>query len=419
MNQTILIVGGGLGGLALAQGLLGSGFTVRVVERDRPQRLQGRRLSINKIGLEALRQLLPQSRLAELSAVEVADLGRDFHFASPTLRPLVRFAAARDGVGAITVRRGGLHALLARGLDIEHERQLVALDEDGAADARVVARFAAGPPIAADYVVGADGIRSVVRAQLAAARAGDRGAVPELVMTDIVVVGGTVARTAAQAVALPLLRAGAVQCLGRDGTALFVSRLVDETGQSRVLWALARRDPTVDATALRAQSRTPAGRAALLADAIARVERGAWHAALRDLVRATDGDDVVDPIVVATTRVPKPSARTMSRSGRVTLLGDAAHAMPPYRGLGANHAFADGARLATLLRRPSPNWRRLTLTYEREMLARARIAVDESEETARLCTLGNPLGRWLRDGVLRAIGLVTRVRPLAVVDSSV
>ena len=59
MNK-ILIIGAGLGGLALAQGLVKSGFNVTVFERDESptSRSQGYRISIRSMGMNALSELL-------------------------------------------------------------------------------------------------------------------------------------------------------------------------------------------------------------------------------------------------------------------------------------------------------------------------------------------------------------------------
>jgi choline dehydrogenase-like flavoprotein len=64
MNQRpfhVLIVGGGIGGLCLAQGLKQAGISVAVYERDRTPdaRLQGYRLNIEPIGARALQASLP------------------------------------------------------------------------------------------------------------------------------------------------------------------------------------------------------------------------------------------------------------------------------------------------------------------------------------------------------------------------
>ena len=57
----VIIIGGGIGGLALAQGLKKSGVSVAVYERDRTRtdRVQGYRVHINPAGSLALHECLP------------------------------------------------------------------------------------------------------------------------------------------------------------------------------------------------------------------------------------------------------------------------------------------------------------------------------------------------------------------------
>src|SRR5215469_7860559 len=64
----VLVIGGGLGGLCLAQGLHGAGIDVAVYERDRsPEaRAQGYRFHMDVRGEEALQACLP-SRLYDLA----------------------------------------------------------------------------------------------------------------------------------------------------------------------------------------------------------------------------------------------------------------------------------------------------------------------------------------------------------------
>ena len=59
----VVIIGGGIGGLTLAQGLKKSGVSVAVYERDRTRtdRLQGYRVHINPTGSLALHECLPVS----------------------------------------------------------------------------------------------------------------------------------------------------------------------------------------------------------------------------------------------------------------------------------------------------------------------------------------------------------------------
>ena len=57
----VMIIGGGLGGLCLAQGLKKAGISVAVYERDqtKDERLQGYRIHIEPIGNKALHDCLP------------------------------------------------------------------------------------------------------------------------------------------------------------------------------------------------------------------------------------------------------------------------------------------------------------------------------------------------------------------------
>jgi 2-polyprenyl-6-methoxyphenol hydroxylase-like FAD-dependent oxidoreductase len=61
----VTIIGGGPGGLALAQGLKKRGFTIAVFEKDRTRTdyVQGFRLRLRQRGLDALIQNLPEHLL--------------------------------------------------------------------------------------------------------------------------------------------------------------------------------------------------------------------------------------------------------------------------------------------------------------------------------------------------------------------
>mmetsp|Transcript_6076 Transcript_6076/g.13289 ORF Transcript_6076/g.13289 Transcript_6076/m.13289 type:complete len:109 (-) Transcript_6076:167-493(-) len=70
---------------------------------------------------------------------------------------------------------------------------------------------------------------------------------------------------------------------------------------------------------------------------------------------------------------------------RVTLLGDAAHPMSPFKGQGANQALVDAVTLARALRRSSMFGGRVPLdetldAYEADMLRRAKAKVYASRE---------------------------------------
>ena len=114
------------------------------------------------------------------------------------------------------------------------------------------------------------------------------------------------------------------------------------------------------------------------------MQKGPWHESLKKLVENTSAEEIMAPWVTRTTQFSDSNEYPMIRSGRMTLLGDSAHAMPPDRALGGNNVLEDARLLSTLLASSSKpiDWPKLIEQYEKGIFARAKIAVQESENAA-------------------------------------
>lgn len=110
-----------------------------------------------------------------------------------------------------------------------------------------------------------------------------------------------------------------------------------------------------------------------------------WHETLKKLVNDTPPEGILAPWLLRTTQFPaEPNQFPMVPSGRVTLIGDSAHAMPPGQGLGGSNVLEDARLLSALLTSSQKpiDWPKLTEEYERQMFVRAKEMVQASNNTA-------------------------------------
>ncbi len=205
------IAGGGIGGLALAQGLRRRGIDTVVFERDaRAGDTAGYRLHLPHQALVALRELLPGPLVTAIEGTVAAP---------ETLRQIAVLdhrgrTPARIRLPAghrLLIGRRPLRELLARGLGdvVRWRTRVVSVPEKAAS---VVVGVEGGPDVEVDVLVGADGIRSGVTRQVTGR--------PASRPSRIVAIGGTptgpVRRPAD-------LRRGIALAAGPRGTGVFLA----------------------------------------------------------------------------------------------------------------------------------------------------------------------------------------------------
>ena len=347
----VLIAGGGLSGLALAQGLIKDGHSCEVFERDADDsRKIGYYLHMNADGGEALRRCLPAD-LFELYAQTsrrtydrresvVLDDQLNELSSQPHLGPPNEGERPHTGVHRRTLR-SILRARLGSSFRPGHTVTGYSETPDG-----VSVTLADGSTAEGDVLVGADGIRSAVR----------RHKLPGTTIIDAGVRGlgvfGRTPLTPELAGQLPPhLYEGVIIAADRRGSRLLIAVYRPRQRPQEAAATIApdvRLEPVGDyvmiscsvppGTVIPAAADWTPGTPAMLRDAMLAAVEG-WHPAARDLVAGVDLDSVfVIPFGFLEPAPPwEPSW--------VTLIGDAAHAMLPTLGLGANLALRDAAHL--------------------------------------------------------------------------
>jgi len=406
----VAIAGGGLGGLCLAQGLLRAGIDATVYERDLSllSRRQGYRLHVDARAGLALQQCLPPD-LFSLFLATCGEGGRRFTVLSSRLRVLHELQGDPDSDPyaaqslSTSVNRQTLREVLSAGLEdrIEFGRELIRY-ERGESGPRLT--FGDGSHADADLLVGADGVNSAVRRQyLPHAQVSDTGV--------RCVYGKTPLGEAARKSLPPALWNGFTAVVGgRVGMACGLVRFrqrPEKAAASIAPWA--RLSPAGDYLmwALTAQGREfgvsdswfASADAAALHALANRTVRG-WHADLRHLVALAE----IDETFLVRIRTSSPVAAWSP--SRVTLLGDAIHAMSPARGSGANTALRDAGVLCRSLTQAVASGDSVTNAvgaYEAEMRDYGFAAVEASRQAEmETGARGSRLGLWLYKRLARA-----------------
>jgi 2-polyprenyl-6-methoxyphenol hydroxylase-like FAD-dependent oxidoreductase len=299
----ILIIGAGIGGLTAAIALRQAGFETEVFERAANLREVGAGIALSPNAMRVLNHLGLTKAVVDRGTVIEAAVTYD-----STGEPIARLAAKAD-LPTVCLHRAELQKVLASAVPsgcLHLGEELVSIENS--ADA-VKAHFASGHSVSRDVLIGADGLRSRVRAELV----GDgkpiyrgyqcwRGVCPHPagnVLTETFGLG---------------VRMGVVP-IGARGTAWWFTANEAES----------------------ARDDSEGAKAKLLRWV------GNWHHPIPAVIAGTDPSAIIKTPIYDRAPVKRWS------HGRCTLLGDAAHPTTPNMGQGGCMAIEDAIVLTRCL----------------------------------------------------------------------
>ncbi|MBB3036755.1 FAD-dependent monooxygenase [Hoyosella altamirensis] len=347
-----IVVGGGIGGLASAVALTRKGWNVTVLKRAPQFREIGAGVTLFPNAIRALDYLGFEPQLFVGQGMRAGGLR------SKTGRWLMRQEVSQSDVAP--VHRAYLHDILRSAVPAESliaDSRVTAVTLTGAVE---YCKDGETRTVYGDLIVAADGISSGIRAQHW----------PELPPAQYV---GVTAWRAIAEVTNPH-DFGLTQTWA-PGAELGIVPLID----GRIYWYAALLAPPGE--------RIADNHAYLL-------ERfGAWHGPIPELIAATEPGALLHHDLFHVSRQPETFVR-----GKIVLLGDAAHAIPPFLGQGACQALEDAATLGAYI-----GTRDGLDRYDRVRRERAHAVAKATTMTGRMgIFVRNPALAAARNAIVRA-----------------
>lgn len=356
----VIVVGGGIAGLASGIAFSKAGWDVEVLERARRIEPVGAALSLWPNACDALSSL----GIMNSVSVEAAPI-RKLLLATQGGRPIFQRELPDT---ALLITRSALQIALLEAFGSERLR--LGCPVKGIAGGCVT--LASGDVLCCDLVVDAGGIRALSAAGPAAQYAGYGGV---LALSEKVIGED--------------LEGLAAEYWGRN------ERFgVFELPEGRRYWFYMRTQPAD----------------AVMPDLVTSMASARqWPLSVRSAVAATSQNALI-PFAVYAKLPPK----NLFAQGGIIRVGDAAHAMEPNLGQGACQGLEDAAALYAIAALVQPD--RIAIEYERLRLKRVRTFVAESAR-ARLGAHGSGVAQFIMQSVLKVVPKVISERHLRALHS--
>lgn len=371
-----IIIGGGIGGLTTAIALKQQGIDVTVTEAVPELLVVGAGIVMASNAMQVMQRLGMDEKIAanghKLMHGEVADQ----HW-RPIQKVDIDSAIQKFGIGSYAIHRGALQQVLFQELPegwIKLNHKVVSVNQQGN---KVKVVFENGQTDEADFVIGADGIKSVVRQVLFgkttfrySGQTCWRGAVtmpvPEKLKNSTYELWGSKAG----------LRFGLV-AVRQNMIYFFATICAPEGGKD---------DPATLKNDLRKNF-------------------GEFGALPLQLIEAAESQKIIRTDIFDFAPIP-----TWCK-GRIALMGDAAHATTPNLGQGGCQAVEDAFVVAKMLKEigePEAAFK----AFQEVRYKKARYVVDTSWQFGKLTNLSAPWQIKLRNGMLRAMPASVGIRTI-------
>ncbi|MGX1164469.1 2-polyprenyl-6-methoxyphenol hydroxylase-like FAD-dependent oxidoreductase [Bradyrhizobium sp. USDA 372] len=318
-----LIIGAGIAGPVAAILLRRAGIESAIYEAWPYSKGIGGGLQIAPNGMHVLDEIgLAKELISRGSVAEAFDF---YSQRGEKLGSINRDMARRFGQPAVNIARAALNEILidkawCACVSLYFEKRLIKIEDRG--DQPIIAYFADGTTAEGDFLIGADGVHSVVRRQVVPDG-------PQPFDTGLIGFGGFVPHAVLDGRSIGQ---HVETTFGQSG--FFGYGYCGPDPMDGVMWWSTQPAHGMDAAMFRALD------PATLKQHLRGFHRG-WHDPIPAIIEAAESIVVTDTLDVAT--LP-----TWSRK-RSLLIGDAAHATSPHAGQGASLALEDAMRLARLM----------------------------------------------------------------------
>jgi 2-polyprenyl-6-methoxyphenol hydroxylase-like FAD-dependent oxidoreductase len=375
-----LIIGAGIAGPAAAVLLKRAGFDAELFEAWPYSAGIGGGLQIAPNGMRVLAEL----GVAD-DVIATGSISESFDFCSQSGRKIGsinRNMVQRFGQPAVNMRRSTLLETIVNrawceNVELRFEKRLARIEDR--ADQPIVAHFTDGSSAEGDFLIGADGVHSIVRQHVIPDG-------PQPFDTGLIGFGGFVPRSLIEDTGIGQR---IVATFGKSG--FFGYGFCGPDPQSGAMWWSTQPSQGLNAAAYRSMDQETIRRHLLDFHA-------GWHEPIPSILHAAENIGVTDTLDVATLPV-------WSR-GRMLLIGDAAHATSPHAGQGASLALEDAMKLGCLMREGGELGQTFQ-AFEQERRARAERIVAIARRNGNSKREFSATGAWIRDRMFKMLMPIT------------